>query len=188
MEIRAAKKADVDEVLPLIKIVFDEMEMPIFEKIPDQDLYHVLSEAYATEDYRYSYRHTTVAVEDGHVVGIAVGYPEVEEATIDDAIAPFLPEIGLSKDLKFFTDKEARPGEWYLDTLAVAENKQGHGIGTALLKYLPEHLRQQGEQVISLSVDFENPQAEKLYKRMGFVEDGELMIGNHRYKHLIEKL
>ncbi|WP_419298893.1 GNAT family N-acetyltransferase, partial [Acinetobacter calcoaceticus] len=65
---------------------------------------------------------------------------------------------------------------------------QGRGVGTALLKALPDYLKQRGEKIISLSVDLQNPGAKKLYERMGFVKKGELMIGDHRYEHMVKAI
>lgn len=186
--IRQATIADADSVLPIINIVFEEMEMPLFQEIPLENLFKILKQAFEMPAYRYSYANTLVYEEDGQVLGIAVGFPEAKEATIDDALAPLFPQIGLPETTRFFTDKEAQPGEWYLDTLAVSEAAQGQGVGTALLTALPEYLKAKGETKMSLSVDLQNPGAKKLYERMGFEKTGELMIGDHRYEHMIKPL
>ncbi|KRM21159.1 GNAT family N-acetyltransferase [Latilactobacillus graminis] len=186
--IRQATISDAKSVLPIINIVFEEMEMPLFQKIPLQDLFSILEQAFAMPEYRYSYANTLVYEEDGQVLGLVVGFPEEKEAHIDDALAPLFPQIGLPATTRFFNDKEARKGEWYLDTLAVAKHAQGQGVGTKLLKALPTILKERGEKVISLSVDLQNPKAKKLYERMGFVKQGDLMIGSHQYDHMIKTI
>lgn len=40
--IRQATVADAKNVLPIINIVFEEMEMPLFQKIPLEDLFSIL--------------------------------------------------------------------------------------------------------------------------------------------------
>ena len=186
--IRQATIEDAQSVLPIINIVFEEMEMPLFQEIPLENLFKILKQAFEMPEYRYSYANTLVYEEDGEILGIIVGFPEEKEAHIDDVLAPLFPQIGLPEETRFFTDKEAQPGEWYLDTLAVAEHAQGRGVGTALLKALPDYLKQHGEKMISLSVDLQNPGAKKLYERMGFVKKGELMIGDHRYEHMVKAI
>ncbi len=37
-------------------------------------------------------------------------------------------------------------------------------------------------------MDLQNPGAKKLYERMGFVKQGDLMIGDHQYDHMIKQL
>lgn len=184
--IRMAKKTDVAAVLPIIDQIFDEMELKTMAQIPKRVLFAELTEAFKTEDYRYSYRRTLVSTDDqDQVIGVAVGYPEKDEAHVDDALRPLWPKVGLPADYRLFTDKEARPGEWYLDSLAVDPAAQGHGVATALLQALPEYVQQTGLHRISLNVDLTNPKAERLYVKNGYRNIGEQMIGDHKYHHMV---
>ena len=74
--------------------------------------------------------------------------------------------------------------EWYLDSIAVDPDYQGQGIGGRLLKALPEFVRQDGDTIIGLNVDFANPAAERLYSRHGFKKVGTKKIGDHMYDHM----
>lgn len=187
--IRTATEKDQQFVLPLIKIVFDEMQLPIFKEIGDQNLKELIGKGFLTDNYRYSFRRTLVATnKDDQPVGIAVGYPEADEDEIDQDLVQFFPEFDIPTETKLFTDKEAKPNEWYLDTLAVSPDYQGQGIGSSLLTAIFDQLKDQNYQVVSLNVDLENPNAEKLYKKMGFEVDDEMMIGDHRYHHMIKRL
>ena len=49
--IRQATVADAKSVLPIINIVFEEMEMPLFQKIPLEDLFGILEQAFAMPEY-----------------------------------------------------------------------------------------------------------------------------------------
>ncbi|MCI2032428.1 MAG: GNAT family N-acetyltransferase [Lactobacillus sp.] len=186
--IRPAVPTDAEAVVPLIDIVFEEMEIPALMKLPKSTLYPIFERAFLLEDYRYGYPQTFVHENKGRVDGILVGYPHAKEAHIDDVFAPLLPEIGLATDAELFPDTETYPGEWYVDTLAVADEARGHGVGTALLTGVEPLLRARGERLLSLNVDQVNPLAEKLYKRVGYRKDGELMIGSHRYNHMLKPL
>ena len=185
MIIRPSKPADAAQVAPLIDIVFTEMEIPQLMRVPKPTLYAVLQQAFLLPTYRYGYPQILVADQDGHIEGIAVGYLHEQEAHIDDALRPLLPKLGLTPQSSLFTDTETYPGEWYLDTLAVAATAQGHGIGTKLLQAVDPVARARKADVVSLNVDKQNPRAKKLYERNGFVKNGELMIGSHRYDHMI---
>ncbi|MFD1432248.1 GNAT family N-acetyltransferase [Lacticaseibacillus yichunensis] len=187
--IRASHPDDAAQVVPLIDIVFEEMEIPALQKMAKKDLYPVFEQAFLMKDYRYGYPQTHVHVNAaGAIDGILVGYPHVKEAHIDDAFQPLLPKVGLPEDKELFPDTETYAGEWYIDTLAVAENTQGHGVGTALLQGIEPLLAAQGQRCLSLNVDQTNPRAEKLYTKMGYHKTGELMIGSHRYNHMIKAL
>ncbi len=175
-------------MVPLINIVFEEMEVPELMALPSAQLTAIFERAFLLKDYRYGYPQTFVHVGEAGVDGILVGYPHAAEAHIDDAFAPLLPELGMAPDQELFPDTETAAGEWYVDTLAVAPSAQGHGVGTALLTGVEALLRARGERLLSLNVDQTNPRAEQLYRKVGYTKAGELMIGSHRYNHMVKAL
>lgn len=183
--IREAKKSDAKQVLPILKQIFDEMELETIATLGEEKLYNLLTDAFELTDYRYSYSNILVDDLDGKIVSIAVGFPEEKEEHIDDALVQLYPKYDIAKDFKLFDDKEAQAGEWYLDSLAVLPSEHHKGYGKKMLQYLPEYLQQQGQKVISLSVDVVNKPARKLYEKMGFVKTGQLYIGTHLYDHMI---
>ena len=65
-------------------------------------------------------------------------------------------------------DYSADPDEVYIDGIAVAEDMQGSGIGSHLLKMLERMAVKNGIRKISLEVIDTNPRAEALYRRLGF--------------------
>jgi len=186
--IRPSKPEDAKAVVPLIDIVFEEMEIPELMPLPKDVLYPVFEEAFLLPGYRYSYERTFVATVDDEVKGILVGYPHVDDANIDLPFEPLLKKLGVDNKKQLFTDQESYPGEWYLDTLAVAENAQGHGLGGQLIDTVAEIIKRRGETTMSLNVDQTNPRAQALYERHGFTKNGELMIGSHRYNHMVKAL
>lgn len=79
---------------------------------------------------------------------------------------------------------ETQKGEFYIDTLCVKAEYRGRGIATTLLK----KAIQKGESLslpATLLVDEGNPQAEKLYHRVGFKFHSHDLWGGHRMKRLI---
>ncbi|WP_203623264.1 GNAT family N-acetyltransferase [Lacticaseibacillus sp. 866-1] len=188
MMIRPSKPEDAAQVVPLIDLVFEEMEIPALMRMAKPALYKVFEQAFKLPKYRYGYPQTTVHVGSQGVDGILVGYPHEAEAHIDDAFKPLLPSVGLPIDHELFPDVESDPGEWYIDTLAVAEAAQHHGIGTALLNGIVTPLKKQGVTLLSLNVDQTNPHAEHLYRKCGFEKTRELLIGSHRYNHMTKAI
>jgi len=61
-----------------------------------------------------------------------------------------------------------KPGECYVEHLAVSASARGQGIGTKLLKWCEETARSRGARYLSLGVIRGNP-AIRLYERFGFV-------------------
>ncbi|WP_143812321.1 GNAT family N-acetyltransferase, partial [Oenococcus oeni] len=65
--------------------------------------------------------------------------------------------------------------EWYIDSISVAEDFRGLGIGTELLKAARKTAIQEGELLLGLNVDFRNTRALKLYRSFGFRIISDLM-------------
>ncbi len=188
MKIRQARPEDGVQCAPLIKIVFDEMEVPELLKMTNDAIYEVFAAAFKVPEYRYSYAHTVVAEEAGEIVGICVGYAAADEAHIDDAFQPFLPQVGITDGRELFPWPESFPGEWYLDLLAVKETAQHRGIGTQLLRDAAQRAAQAGFPRIGLCCDLVNPKAQALYEREGYRDDGRVQIFEHMYRHMSRTL
>lgn len=186
--IRPAEVQDAQQVLPILKQIFDEMELETVEKLGEKKVFELLADAFSLTDYRYGYSNILVDDIDGKIVSIAVGFPEEKETTIDDALKQFYPKYDIPMNFELFVDKEAQAGEWYLDSLAVLPSEHHKGYGKKMLQYLPEYLRNKGEKIISLSVDVVNQPAQKLYEKIGFKKQGQLYIGSHLYDHMILNL
>lgn len=186
--IRQSQPEDAAQVVPLIDLVFEEMEVPQLMRMAKPDLYRVFEQAFLLPKYRYGYPQTIVHEGENGVDGILVGYPHRAEAHIDDAFKPLLPSVGLPIDHELFPDTETDPGEWYIDTLAVTPAEQDEGIGTALLRGIEPIVKKRGEHLLSLNVDQANPRAEQLYRRVGYHKTRELMIGSHRYNHMTKAI
>lgn len=184
--IRKAKVEDLDALGPLILVILKDMELPMVTAVGDEQILAWLKEAGLDKTYRYSYARAIVAEEDGVILGAAFGYPAEDEPIIDDALDRVLVKHGLPS-AKLFIDPETLPDEWYLDTISVSEQARGKGIGSQLLSALPEYA-EPAKPKLGLNVDEGNPQARKLYSRMGFEKVGEMMISGHRYDHMQKKI
>ncbi|MGR3741555.1 GNAT family N-acetyltransferase [Companilactobacillus sp. DQM5] len=182
--IRQAKKEDVNQVLPILKQIFDDMELESFKKIGNEKLFLMLEEAFKLPNYRYSYENILVDDVDGKVVSIAAGYPAELEDHIDDPLIALFDKYGVDNNLNMFADKESWPGEWYLDSLAVHPDMHHMGYGKKMLEFLPDYVEKKGEKILSLNVDVNNIPAQKLYAKMGYKKVGELYIGSHLYDHM----
>lgn len=181
--IRYAKEDDVEQILPTLFQIFDEMELDVFKEVGNDTMMQVIKEGFFIPDYRYGLDHILVNEIDGKVAAIAISYPEEEEDNIDAPLIKILKKHGIKRDT-LFTDKEAWPGEWYLDSFAVAPEFQNQGIGTKTLEGFINMIRDRGEKVLSLNVDVENAPAQHVYQKAGFKKVGQLYIGSHLYDHM----
>lgn len=182
--IRQAHKKEIPVIIDLVFIILKDMELPLLEKIPETTLKQMMAKAALDPTYRYSPERVTVYEKEGQVIGMAAGYPDTDEPIIDLALHKIMEEAGYPEDYRLFTESEVFPDEWYLDTLVVNEQYRGMSIGKKLLTYLPEVAKNTGNDKIGLSVDVKNPQAKKLYEKMGYQTVGECMIGGHLYEHM----
>lgn len=64
------------------------------------------------------------------------------------------------------------PGSWHLNNVAVAPERVGAGVGTALLDGWTDQARRRGLLRLTLDVDPGNKRALEWYRRRGFVEAG----------------
>ena len=188
MHIRPARAEDAAAIAPILLPVLEAMELPFLARHGLETTRTLLASAIAHPDYRYGYARGIVKILDGRIVGAAFGYPAEDEAQVDAPFAAVLQQHRLDPAHRLFTDLEAFPDEWYLDTLAVAPQQRGRGIGAALLQALPEVALANGKNRIGLNVDEANPGARRLYRRLGYQTVGTRQLSGHRYEHMQKTL
>ena len=59
-----------------------------------------------------------------------------------------------------------------IQTIAVTESARGHGLGRTIMQALISEARKRGARLIFLEVRADNPGAQHLYERLGFIEVG----------------
>lgn len=147
----------------------------------EHPLYAVFLELAGREVAQYSYRNSLVAEVDGVVAGAIVGYDGARLEELRRPIYPLLKEhLG---EIPHIED-ETEAGEYYLDSLGVLPAFRGLGVGGALLNAASERAFAEGHTRVGLIVDFDNPNAERLYTSLGFQRVGEKRFLGHRMWHL----
>lgn len=68
--------------------------------------------------------------------------------------------------------------EWVLIDILLAPEAQGGGLGTALVGWLQQAASEAGADRLRLSVAYDNPRAQTLYRRLGFEDAGDV-AGTH---------
>jgi GNAT superfamily N-acetyltransferase len=82
----------------------------------------------------------------------------IEQA--DEAIGYIILTLGYSL--------EYRGPDAFIDEFYLRSNYRGQGIGTQTLAFVEDACRVLGIQALHLEVDFENPDAQRLYHRVGY--------------------
>ena len=145
----------------------------------------VLEEIARLEKTQYSFQNSLIAEVEGKIAGAIVGYDgsmlqELRSGTFDviKSYTSIIPNM----------EPETSAGEFYLDSLAVFPPFRGNGVARSLILALSEKAFAYGHKNVGLLVDFENPNAEILYRSVGFVRKEEKIFLGHKMWHMQKKL
>jgi len=136
----------------------------------------IIARLFAQPHNRFSYEFADVAVADGDVAGLLLGFPGRLLGGVDRAMAPQLLEImGLIGFLRFvgraiplMRVKEATTDQYFISSLAVSPQFQRQGVGARLLAHAEDKALSSGLGQCALTLDIENVPARRLYERAGY--------------------
>ncbi len=178
--IRPATPTDAVAVAPLMFQAMEEIVYKMIGKPHKEEAITLLKNLFEQEGNQYSYKNAWVYEENNTVIGSVIAY---DGALLHALRAPVLALIRSSYGIDIVLEDETAEGELYIDTLSVLPTAQGQGIGSKLI----QHLKNVTTQPIGLLVDVQNPEAERLYTRLGFEYINHQELAGGVYKHLIWK-
>ena len=150
------------------------------------EIHSALTRIAAMEDTLYSYRNTHVAVCGDEIAGAIVGYDGARYAELADRTFSLLAErLGTEK---LSPGTETGPGEYYLDSLYVNPLFRGRSVGSLLMRDELEVAEGLGFTTVSLLVDREKPWLHKLYSRLGFRMDGEVLFFGELFLRMVQDI
>lgn len=186
LNIRAAKPQDCNDVVPLMVQAMEELACAFANTNKVEDTYELFAHFFQKKENQYSFDHTLVYEEDGLVMGSITTYAGNLLPIYRKPFMEYIAEKYGVNDLVI--EDETAPGEVYIDTVSVSPNYQGKGIGKKLIAAAMNKARVEGHEKIGLLVDFNNPNAKKLYLKLGFQSVGRKQLGDGDYEHLQLKL
>ena len=183
--IREGRPSDAPQIASLImQAMSEECCRYFYGDANTADDFHRLMTALAErQDTQYSYLNALCAVDgDDRVVGVSVSYDGAELRRLRQ---PFIDAVkeAFGRDFSAMPE-ETSAGELYLDSLAVEPAHRGQGIAKSLLRAAVAKARATGAGPAGLLVDTNNPNAERLYKSVGFKVVGSNVWGGHPMKHM----
>lgn len=113
------------------------------------------------------------AYQGERLVGVA-GLQYGGKSYVPARLGPFIRELGPLRGLFSYAAfallfVSHRQVELLIESLAVAPDVRGQGVGTRLLEAVSDFARAHGFSSVSLEVVDTNPRARQLYERMGFI-------------------
>lgn len=163
----------------------------------------VLKYLFKNKNNRFSHQFTDVAISSGNIIGLMVSYSVRTMKSLEFPMAYQLAlKHGLFRFFQFLMRalplsgiQEAGRDEYFISNIAVLPSFQGQGIGKQLLFQAEETARKFGFQKLSLTVDVENGQAQKLYDWTGFriletisIESLNRRIGYRGYYRMVKDI
>lgn len=149
--------------------------MALHHDLPNEELQGVAAIC-AREDVLYSYKHALIGWLDDEPVGLCLaydgdGYHEIRVRTFA-AFAALHPDQEDDMDLANAED-ETEAGEYYIDSLAVLPAYRRRGYARLLMQAQIAWGQRLGHTRFTLLVDPENPDAQSLYRQLGFEHEGD---------------
>lgn len=186
MIIRRAKPNEAIAAARLMRMAIQDIAEVLTGEEKEERILEVLAHFFEQRNNRLSYENCFVCDINGSVVGLILVYFGGNAVDLDE---PLVTRLRIVKsDPSLTIDKEAEVEDLYLDTLCVNPAYRGHGIGTALIQFVERYAREKGYERLSLAVEKNNANAQKLYTKLGYKEVKKIIINHHPYEYRVKKL
>lgn len=184
MHIRQALPADAAQIAPLIYHAIGDIAYRLTNTQTLPEALAVLEQMVQQTNNRHSYQTTFVVQDKQDMLGIIVLYDGKTGKQLDALWTAALQQQGATVAI----DIEAHDDEYYIDTVSVAPQARGKGIGTKLLAFAEQQGRTLGYKKLSLNVEKEKDRARKLYMAQGFRITEDWMIIGEPFDHMVKDL
>lgn len=181
MIIRKATLKDSESIASYLFLAMKEIVFRFIGEEDDSKAKDFLRHFVEKENNQYSYQNCWVAEEQHEIIAAANLYDGARLEELRQPVTAYLKER-FQQDVT--PEDETQPGEYYIDTLGVREDQQGKGVGSKILQFLIDEHVVKNQQTLGLLVDEENPEAKKLYLKLGFKSVGKCMLVGKQMEHL----
>lgn len=182
MHIRKAVVSDADRIAPLLFLAMEEIIYAFVGEASREKGIAFLSGLVQQKANQYSYENCWVVTQpDDTIIAAACIY---NGGDLERLKAPVAATVQHQFAREFNPEAETHEGEYYIDSVGVAPDAQGTGVGSFLFRFLIQEYVVMQQQTLGLLVDDENPGALKLYLKLGFKEAGQLTFSGKSMAHL----
>lgn len=181
MLIRKAKPEDSKVIASLIFLAMEDIVYRFIGENSEERAIWLLDSLIQEKNNQYSYENCWVVVNEKSVVAAAIVY---NGAKLDELRKPVIHKIKSMFGRDFNPEDETQSGEYYIDCVGVNPNQQGKGIGSKIFRFLIDEYVYKKNETLGLLVDLDNPDAKKLYLKLGFEFVGNKTLAGKRMEHL----
>ena len=181
MKIRNAKPEDATTIATYLLLAMEEI---VYQFIGEKSLKKAtqfLVNLIGKKSNQYSYENCWVMEMENEVAAVALVY---DGSKLQELRKPVAQEIKSMFNRDFNPENETEAGEYYLDSISVSPHQQGKGLGSKLFQFLIDEYVYKRNGTLGLLVDKENPNAKKLYLKLGFEIVGEKKLAGKSMEHL----
>jgi ribosomal protein S18 acetylase RimI-like enzyme len=181
MIIRKAKISDSEFIAPILLLAMEDIIYKFIKKEDYASAKDFLQHFIGKENNQYSYQNCFVATENNEIIGAVNLYNGSE---LEALRLPIIEYVRKHFNPDFAPEFETQAGEFYIDSLGVNPKYQGKGIGSKILQFLIDEYVTKNNQTLGLLVEEDNPNAKKLYLKLGFKSVGEKTLVGKKLEHL----
>lgn len=159
--------------------LFDKTSEGFFSKILGEEAYEIIAEAFVKPNNEYSFENVSFAVEGENICGMVSGYTfEMKKKFQSRILAQSkqgkkgaIQRFHFIESLLMRAMGVKKPTEYYLQSIIVAENYRGLGLGKKLMNWIENDAIEKSSQIMSLDVASKNMRAISLYQHQGMTID-----------------
>jgi len=145
-----------------------------------------LTEICRKEDTLYSWKRTYIVQVGGTPAGSLTSYDGAMYKELKDRTFSIIS----AKTGEDYSEvgEETRPGEYYLDSLAIIPEYRFHHLGSLLIDNALHIAQGLGFTLVSLIAEKDKVWLQHYYESLGFYADGELLFFGHQYVRMIQEI
>jgi ribosomal protein S18 acetylase RimI-like enzyme len=174
MMIRKATPADANFIATYLLLAMEDIVYTFIGERNALKAKEFMLHFASRENNQYSWQNCWVVELDDQVVAAVNVY---NGALLQELRQPVIEYIGPHWNF----EEETGAGEYYIDSLGVHPGYRGQGIGAKILQFL---IDEYDGETLGLLVDEDNPNAKRLYLKLGFKSVGLKDIFGKRMEHL----
>src|SRR5688500_15432094 len=181
MIIRKAVLSDSEFIATYFLLAMEEIVYTFIGRQDPKEAREFMLHFVKRENNQYSFQNCWVVEDEMEIVAAVNVY---NGAQLTELRQPVIEYIRSRFSNEFKPDDETQAGEYYIDSLGVNPNQQGKGVGSKVLQFLIDEYVNKRNQTLGLLVDDTNPNAKRLYLKLGFKSAGKKFLFGKNLEHL----